>query len=103
MFTKIVLFSFLFFNLQLICLYVFVFLQVFIRVVSSFLSWLVPDVPKSVLNQIKREMYLANEALYNQAQSRSPTPPKESVERRSPIPPTGSIEVTTKVVDSSEL
>ncbi len=75
----------------------YVHLQVFVRAVSMFLNWLVPDVPETVQNQIKREMYLANEALYTQARSRSPTPPKE---RHSPTPPKGS---AAEVIDSSEL
>ena len=55
--------------------------QVLIRAVSAFLDWLVPDVPKSVLNQIKREKYLANEAIHIRHElNRSPTPAKESTE-----------------------
>ena len=31
--------------------------------VKAFLAWLIPDVPKEVSNQVKRENFLAREAL----------------------------------------
>lgn len=40
------------------------FLQHFIFVIAAFLAWLVPDVPQSVKNEIRREKLLAYEAVH---------------------------------------
>ena len=46
---------------------------------TAILAWIIPDVPKEVANQVKRENFLAREALRSadQYDSGSPEPPKD--------------------------
>jgi len=46
---------------------------------TAILAWIIPDVPKEVSNQIKRENFLAREALRSadQPDSGSPVPPQD--------------------------
>ncbi len=46
---------------------------------TAILTWIIPDVPKEVANQVKRENFLAREALRSadQYDSGSPEPPKD--------------------------
>lgn len=47
---------------------------------TAILAWIIPDVPKEVSNQIKRENFLAREALRSadQPDAGSPEPPKDT-------------------------
>ena len=46
---------------------------------TAILAWIIPDVPKEVSNQVKRENFLAREALRSadQPDSPSPVPPED--------------------------
>ena len=46
---------------------------------TAILAWLIPDIPKEVENQVKRENFLAREALRSadQYDSGSPEPPED--------------------------
>ena len=45
---------------------------------TAILAWIIPDIPKEVENQVKRENFLAREALRSadQYDSGSPEPPE---------------------------
>ena len=47
---------------------------------TAILAWIIPDVPKEVSNQVKRENFLAREALRSadQPDAGSPEPPKDT-------------------------
>lgn len=47
---------------------------------TAILAWIIPDVPREVENQVKRENFLAREALRSadQYDSASPVPPEDS-------------------------
>lgn len=65
--------------MYLIC-YVVHFLQHIVFGMTAILAWLIPDIPKEVENQVKRENFLAREALRSadQQDSTSPVPPEDS-------------------------
>ena len=46
---------------------------------TAVLAWLIPDIPKEVENQVKRENFLAREALRSadQFDAGSPEPPED--------------------------
>lgn len=48
---------------------------------TAILAWIIPDVPKEVDNQIKRENFLAREALRSseQHEAGSPEPPEDDI------------------------
>ena len=48
---------------------------------TAILAWIIPDVPKEVDNQIKRENFLAREALRSseQHEAGSPVPPEDDM------------------------
>ena len=46
---------------------------------TAILTWIIPDIPKEVENQVKRENFLAREALRSadQYETGSPEPPED--------------------------
>ena len=59
----------------------FIFSQHIVFGMTAILAWIIPDVPKEVDNQIKRENFLAREALRSseQAEAGSPEPPENDM------------------------
>ena len=59
----------------------FIFSQHIVFGMTAILAWIIPDVPKEVDNQIKRENFLAREALRSseQAEAGSPEPPEDDM------------------------
>ena len=59
----------------------FIFSQHIVFGMTAILAWIIPDVPEEVDNQIKRENFLAREALRSseQHEAGSPEPPEDDM------------------------
>ena len=59
----------------------FIFSQHIVFGMTAIIAWIIPDVPKEVDNQIKRENFLAREALRSseQPEAVSPEPPEDDM------------------------
>ena len=81
---RLVIFLFFFFNQNNADFNIsltFIFSQHIVFGMTAILAWIIPDVPKEVDNQIKRENFLAREALRSseQHEAGSPEPPEDDM------------------------